>query len=39
MQEEGSKLAVLIDGDNASPKIVVGLFAEIAKYGVATVRH
>jgi uncharacterized LabA/DUF88 family protein len=39
MQEEGSKLAVLIDGDNASPKIVVGLFAEIAKYGVAVVRR
>ena len=39
MQEAGSKLAVLIDGDNASPKIVVGLFAEIAKYGVAVVRR
>jgi hypothetical protein len=39
MQEEGSKLAVLIDGDNASPKIVVGLFVEIAKYGVAVVRR
>jgi hypothetical protein len=39
MQENGSTLAVLIDGDNASPKIVVGLFAEIAKYGVASVRR
>jgi len=39
MQEKGATLAILIDGDNASPKIVVGLFAEIAKYGVASVRR
>jgi hypothetical protein len=39
MQEKGATLAVLIDGDNASPKIVVGLLAEVAKYGVAGVRR
>ncbi|MCX7846406.1 MAG: NYN domain-containing protein [bacterium] len=32
-------LAVLIDADNTSPAIVEPLFAEIAKYGVATVRR
>ena len=30
-------LAILIDGDNASPKIISGLLAEIANYGVASV--
>ena len=33
------KLAVLIDADNTSPAIVEGLIAEIAKYGVATVKR
>jgi len=32
-------LALLIDGDNASPKIVLGLLAEIANYGTASVRR
>lgn len=32
-------LAVLIDGDNASPRIATGLLAEIATYGVASVRR
>lgn len=32
-------LALLIDGDNASPKIVTGLLAEIANYGVAIVKR
>lgn len=32
-------LALLTDGDNASPKIVVGLMAEIANYGVASVKR
>ncbi|BCG91994.1 NYN domain-containing protein [Mesorhizobium sp. 131-2-1] len=32
-------LALLIDGDNASPKIVSGLLAEIANYGTASVRR
>jgi uncharacterized LabA/DUF88 family protein len=37
--EAGKTLALLIDGDNASPKIVAGLLAEVAKYGVASVRR
>ncbi len=32
-------LALLIDGDNASPKIVTGLLAEIANYGIASVKR
>lgn len=34
-----SRLAVLIDADNASAKIVDGLFEEIAKIGEASVRR
>jgi len=30
-----AKLAVLIDADNAQPKLAEALLAEIAKYGVA----
>lgn len=37
--ENGGKLALLIDGDNASPKIATGLLAEIANYGVASVKR
>jgi len=33
------RLAVLIDADNASPKIAPGLFEEIAKIGEASVRR
>src|SRR5210317_390604 len=33
------KLAVLIDADNAQPGIVDGLIAEIANYGVASVKR
>ncbi|KXS45709.1 MAG: hypothetical protein AWU58_968 [Methanohalophilus sp. T328-1] len=33
------KLAVLIDADNAQPSIVEGLFSEIAKYGIASVKR
>ncbi|OLP54865.1 hypothetical protein BJF92_13740 [Rhizobium rhizosphaerae] len=32
-------LALLIDGDNASPKNIAGLLAEIANYGTASVRR
>jgi uncharacterized LabA/DUF88 family protein len=39
MPGSGSTLALLIDGDNASPRIVAGLLAEVAKYGVASVRR
>ena len=38
-QDKGATLALLIDGDNASPKIIAGLLAEVAKYGVAGVRR
>ncbi len=34
-----NKLAVLIDADNAQPAILDGLIAEIAKYGVASVKR
>lgn len=37
--ETSGTLALLIDGDNASPKIAAGLMAEIANYGVASVRR
>ena len=33
------RLAVLIDADNAQPAIVEGLLAEIAKYGIASVKR
>ncbi len=33
------KLAVLIDADNTQPSIVEGLLAEIAKYGIASVKR
>ena len=32
-------LAVLIDADNANPAIIEGLLAEVAKFGVATVKR
>jgi hypothetical protein len=34
-----SRLAVLIDADNARPSVVEGLLAKIARYGVAGVRR
>src|ERR1700720_3960326 len=37
--DNSGTLALMIDGDNASPKIVVGLLAEIANYGVASVKR
>ena len=39
MADKNATLAILIDGDNASPRIVTGLLAEVAKYGVAGVRR
>ncbi|MDY6911423.1 MAG: NYN domain-containing protein [Chloroflexota bacterium] len=33
------KLALLIDADNAQPAILDGLIAEVAKYGIASVRR
>ncbi|HLR32562.1 MAG TPA: NYN domain-containing protein [Fodinibius sp.] len=37
--DSNTKLAVLIDADNAQPAIVEGLLAEIAKYGTANVKR
>lgn len=39
MAEPTRKLAVLIDADNAQPAIIEALLAEIAKYGVASVKR
>jgi len=37
--ESASRLAVLIDADNAQPSITEGLLAEVAKYGTAHVKR
>lgn len=37
--ESTSRLAVLIDADNASPSIIEGLLAEVATYGTAHVKR
>ena len=37
--DEQRRLAVLIDADNAQPAVIEGLLAEIAKYGVASVKR
>ena len=37
--EHATKLAVLIDADNAQPAIADGLLAEVAKYGTAHVKR
>lgn len=37
--ETQKKLAVLIDADNTSPAIIEGLIAEIANYGVSSVKR
>ena len=33
------RLAVLIDADNAQPAVIGGLLAEVAKFGVASVKR
>lgn len=38
-QESSTKLAVLIDADNAQPSLAEGLLAEVAKYGTAHVKR
>lgn len=38
-EEPSLRLAVLIDADNAQPSVSDGLFAEIARFGEATVRR
>jgi uncharacterized LabA/DUF88 family protein len=37
--EEQRRLAVLIDADNAEASVIEGLLAEVAKYGVASVKR
>src|SRR5690625_3393572 len=37
--DSNTKLAVLIDADNAQPAIIEGLLAEIAKFGTANVKR
>ncbi|KAK3709676.1 hypothetical protein LTR37_010703 [Vermiconidia calcicola] len=37
--DRSGNLALLIDADNVSPKVIVGLMAEIANYGTASVRR
>ncbi|WP_246662460.1 NYN domain-containing protein [Rhizobium sp. P44RR-XXIV] len=37
--DRAGTLALIIDGDNATPKIVTGLLAEIANYGTASVKR
>ena len=37
--DSAGTLALLIDGDNATPKIITGLLAEIANYGTASVKR
>jgi uncharacterized LabA/DUF88 family protein len=39
MTSNNSNIALLIDGDNVSAKIIAGLMAEIANYGTASVRR
>ncbi len=39
MTQKRNKLAVLIDADNAQPRIIEGLIEEIAKYGIASIRR
>ena len=38
-EDEQPRLAVLIDADNAQPAVIEGLLAEVAKYGVASVKR
>ena len=38
-EEPATRLAVLIDADNAQAAIIEGLLAEIARYGEATVKR
>lgn len=37
--DDQPRLAVLIDADNTQPSVVEGLLAEVAKYGVASVKR
>jgi uncharacterized LabA/DUF88 family protein len=37
--DNSGNIALLIDADNVSPKVIVGLMAEVANYGTASVRR
>jgi hypothetical protein len=39
VEDNQRRLAVLIDADNAQPAIIEGLLAEVAKFGVASVKR
>jgi uncharacterized LabA/DUF88 family protein len=39
MSAINTRLALLIDGDNVTSKVIVGLMAELANYGTASVRR
>jgi uncharacterized LabA/DUF88 family protein len=39
LQDDQIRLAVLIDADNAQPSVIEGLLAEVAKFGVASVKR
>ncbi|PKM05855.1 MAG: hypothetical protein CVV14_14710 [Gammaproteobacteria bacterium HGW-Gammaproteobacteria-4] len=39
VDDEQRHLAVLIDADNAQPSVIEGLLAEVAKFGVASVKR
>ncbi len=39
LDDEQRRLAVLIDADNAQPSVIEGLLAEVAKFGVASVKR
>ena len=38
-RDDATHLAVLIDADNAQPSVIEGLLAEVAKFGVASVKR
>ncbi len=38
-EDEQRRLAVLIDADNAQPSVIEGLLAEVAKFGIASVKR
>ena len=38
-EDDQQRLAVLIDADNAQPSVIAGLLAEVAKFGVASVKR
>ena len=39
MPDDSTRLAVLIDADNTSPKLIVEMFEELASYGTITVKR